>query len=527
MTAQFLSGTPAAKHWEIVGVKHHDGINLPLFSLHSQTSCGVGEYPDLLPLISWCKDLGFDVIQLLPLNDTGPETSPYNALSAHALNPIHLGLAHLPQIEHYPALQKQIQELQHLTTKRRIPYPQIHKGKRRFLQEYFHHVSPSIVNTSDYLEFVEQNPWLEGYALFKVLKIQEHWRGWEDWNASIKTPSPTTYQHLVKQFHDKITFHIFIQYFCFQQLREVKKQANANEIFLKGDIPILINRESADVWLDPSLFLLQYAAGAPPDVYAKEGQKWGFPIYNWEEMEKKQYAWWLSRLKVACGLYDLYRLDHVVGFFRIWAIPINLPAPKGKFIPENKSDWITQGEKIMRMMLLHCSLLPIAEDLGVVPTEVRRCLYSLGICGTKVMRWERKWDTDKSYIKPQDYLIESMTTVSTHDSPTLPLWWKTHPQEAQDYAKLKGWTYSPELTHDQLFSILRDSHHTASLFHINLLQEYLALVPGMTWPKIEDERVNIPGIISNRNWTYRFRPSVEEIIANDDLRNEMQHLLKG
>src|SRR5262249_5252482 len=122
-----------------------------------------------------------------------------------------------------------------------------------------------------------------------------------------------------------------------------------------------------------------------------------FPLYNWHHMEKHHYNWWKQRLKTAEAFYNLYRLDHIVGFFRIWGIPLDKPAKEGRYISENKEVWIPQGEKIMKMMLANCPMLPIGEDLGSVPPEVRQCLKNLGICGTKVMRWERDWEGDKHF----------------------------------------------------------------------------------------------------------------------------------
>ena len=318
-----------------------------------------------------------------------------------------------------------------------------------------------------------------------------------------------------------------MQYLCFQQFKTVKKQAEEKKVFLKGDIPILINRESADVWLHRKLFFTQYSAGAPPDMYSSTGQNWGFPIYDWKEHVRDNFNWWRQRLQVASQLYDLYRIDHVVGFFRIWAIAQGMTGKDGKFIPKNPAEWIPHGEPIMRMMLETPDMLPIAEDLGVVPPEVRVCLRQLGICGTKVMRWERKWNGDKSFILPENYISESMTTVSTHDSDTLTLWWRNSPEEAKAYADSKKWIYVPEITRKQLQEILKESHHSGSLFHINLLNEYFPLVDNLTWPNPEDERINTPGIISDRNWTYRFKPSVEQIVSNTHLFHAIKQLIQG
>lgn len=508
-----LLTSPARSQWQKIGISHHHGIALPLFSLHTRSSGGIGEYPDLIPLIDWCSEVGFEIVQLLPLNDTGLETSPYSALSAFALNPIHLNLNHLPDFH-----------ISHPKTffPQRIDYKNILEHKDRLLRHYFNHHASEILSQEKYRKFKEsQLFWLKDYAIFKALKIFYKWKPWDEWPLEFRKPTQSFSQNLPEALSKEAEYHQFIQFLCFQQLKNVKLHAERKKIYIKGDIPILINRESSDTWRHPELFSLEFAAGAPPDMYSKEGQKWGFPLYKWENHEREHYQWWIQRLHTAANFYDLYRLDHVVGFFRIWAIPLPLPAKLGHFIPSDKKEWIPQGEKIMRLMLENSSMLPIGEDLGTVPTEVRHCLSELGICGTKVMRWERDWHGDQSYINPKNYNPESMTTVSTHDSETLQQWWKSQPQEAVLYAKTQGWNYIPELTSSQRFSILTTSHQSKSLFHINLLQEYLALVPEMTWPSPADERINIPGIISDKNWTYRFRPSVEEMIENYELKKVM------
>lgn len=521
-----LLNTPAAMQWRTIGVRHHHGIDVPLFSLRSQKSCGLGEFPDLLPLIDWCKELGLDVIQLLPLNDGGLDSSPYCAMSDSALNPLHLGLTSLPYLDKMPHAQEQLKELQNLSLTQRIDYNAVREKREAFLRSYYQNVGQLVTGTYDYLLFQSSNPWLTPYALFKAIKIERNWEKWEDWPHNLRDAPPQINQ-LLNPYRAEINYHCFIQYLCFKQFDEIKKTANEKGIFLKGDIPILINRESADAWYHRSLFNLYYSAGAPPDMYSTEGQNWGFPIYSWNQMENTHYQWWKMRLKVASSLYNLYRLDHIVGFFRIWGIPLGKSSKEGKFIPENKALWIPQGEKIMKIMLESCPMLPIGEDLGEVPPEVRICLRNLGICGTKVMRWERVWNEDKRFINPKDYPVESMTTVSTHDSDTLQLWWKNSPEEAKEYAESKGWIYAPELSLERHQDILRESHHSASLFHINLLQEYLAAVPGLTWPDPEDEKINFPGTISERNWSYRFCPYVEEIVASKDLAQVMHNVIQG
>lgn len=517
--------SPAGKQWEKIGIKDHHGLAIPLFSLHSNHSCGIGEYTDLFPLIDWCQSIGLDVLQFLPLNDTGLGTSPYSAISAFALHPIYLGLNSLPCLDQYSELHQEIKELQKNSTDLHLNYFTILQNKKRVLRQYHIEVGPQIVQTQAYKDFVERSSWLIGYAIFKTLKIHYEWKSWEDWPEELQNPTSLLIEQLAEQYRDEVELHCLVQFLCDQQMRAAKAHAESHQVFLMGDIPILTCRDSADVWLNRDLFDLQYSAGAPPDYLSEEGQNWGFPLYNWERIIQLDFKWWIDRLQAASIYYHIYRIDHIVGFFRIWAVPPGKAAKDGLFIPNDKAIWVEHGRQIMWMMLEKCEMLPIGEDLGVVPPEVRSCLSMLGICGTRVVRWERKWLEDKQYIPYSEYALDSMTTVSTHDTEPLQLWWRKHPEEAKLYAKFKGWDFELQLTLEQQKEILRESHTSNSLFHINLLQEYLALVPELSWANIEDDRINIPGTVSDKNWTYRFRPTIEEIVHNKSLRTIMQELI--
>ncbi len=519
-----LLKSPSGKHWKPIGAEHHHGINLPLFSLRTKNSCGIGEYSDLIPLITWCSKLGLDVIQLLPLNDTGKDPSPYSAISAFALNPVHLGIEALPNISKHADLQKELLVLKELNSAQRVDSQKVGDLKQGILRKYIQKEKGSLLQKKELFAFINSNPWLLGYALFRSIKEKNRWTNWETWPETLKNISIPSYQALLSEFADENFVHMAVQYFCFKQMEEAKKHATSKGVMLKGDVPILIGRDSADVWVNRSLFRMEYSAGAPPDMYNQDGQSWGFPIYNWKDMEARQFQWWKERLQTTSHCYHLYRLDHIVGFFRIWAIPLGKTAKEGKFTPSDESIWIEHGRKILKMMLENCPLLPIGEDLGTVPPAVRVCLKELGICGTKVMRWERLWTGDRSFIKKENYPIESMTTLSTHDSETLQQWWHDYPEEATAFANFKKWSYTPKLSIAQRKEILTDSHHTGSLFHINLLQEYLALFPDMIWQKTDDERINIPGKVLKTNWTYRFKPSLEEMMAHEGLAKAFKEI---
>lgn len=515
--------TESAKHWQRVGRRAHGGVNIPLFSLHTAKSCGIGEFLDLLPLFPWLHSLGLDVLQLLPLNDTGIDQSPYSSISAFALNPIHLSLHAIPGVteDMIPVVLRQA------TRSPLIDYSMVRADKEVFLRAYFEREFTAVRDTSEFVDFCRHHrPWLEGYVLFKSLKVVYQWQPWRSWPAEQVHPDSQTVDLLRREYAHDMDYHRFVQYLCFQQMKEVKKQALDAHVFLKGDIPICCGAESAEAWLQPELFVPGLTAGAPPDMYSLEGQNWGFPIFDWKQLERQQYNWWRMRLSVAAELYDIYRVDHIVGLFRIWAIPVGKSAKEGHFLPEDPAMWIAHGRKILQMMLDSNPMLPIGEDLGTIPPAVRVCLREMGICGTKVMRWERAWEEDGRYLQLAEYPPLSMTTVSTHDSETVSGWWSRQPQEAKLFAAHKRWIYSIPLCQQYLFEILRDSNHSASLFHINLLNEYLALIPELVWPDPNMERINIPGTVVSTNWSYRFRPSVEEIVANRELATLMRQCLR-
>jgi len=524
---QWIAKTAAVENWLSIGTTPHHGIAVPLFSLHSHSSGGIGEFFDLIPLIRWCHSLGIDVVQLLPLNDTGKDFSPYSSLSAFALNPLHLSLRALPHLSEDPVLSLMLKEIQKETQSSRINYPIIFGMREDLLTAYFKIWGHSLIQSESYQSFYEANHWLDTFALFKTLKTESGWSSCQDWPEDWKFSSLEKREKLEEQYRDQIAYHILIQFLCFQQMRQVKKIADELKVFLKGDIPILVNRESADVWANSTLFDISLSAGAPPDAYSKEGQNWGFPLYRWDEMSKKNYVWWKSRMAYASNFYHIYRIDHVVGFFRIWGIPFGSKGSQGFFVPTEESSWIPQGRSLMQMLLKSTLMLPIGEDLGTVPNEVKDCLKELGICGTKVMRWERKWDSDKSFIDPENYNPLSVTTVSTHDSETLSQWWKDMPEEARAYAHQQDFKYTTPLSIKYRKKILNKSHRSSSLFHINLLQEYLACFSDLVWDNPDDERINVPGTINERNWTYRFKPSLEEILSYSQLGKCMRDIVFG
>ncbi|MCE2983504.1 MAG: 4-alpha-glucanotransferase, partial [Parachlamydia sp.] len=510
--------------WNKIGVKAHHGFTVPLFSIHTAQSSGIGEYTDLIPLIDWCKSVQFDLIQLLPLNDTGLGTSPYSSISAFALNPLYIGLHALPFLDRFPVLEEELKALPKLTSQTRVDYATVRENKERFLSHYIKEAKELLLSSHSYRTFEQNSFWLKGYAAFKTVKQKFQWSNWEAWPTEYLHPTPALIEKISGEHSEEIESHCLLQFLCAQQLHEAKEHANKVDVLIMGDIPILIDRDSADVWQHPEIFDMNFSAGSPPDFYSQEGQDWGMPIYNWDEMGSNHYRWWKDRINLADRYYHLYRLDHILGFYRFWSIQKGKTAKEGIHIPQDRSKWIDQGQRLLLTLMEESLMLPIAEDLGDISDEVRASLNALGISGTRVMRWERKWKEDSSFIPIDHYQPHSMTTVSTHDSETLQQWWRNYPLEAQILAQSKGWSYQSHLSRENHQALLWDSHHTSSLFHINLLQEYLSLLPGLSWG-VDEERINIPGVISDNNWTFRLRPNIETLAANQTLRHLMQNLV--
>ncbi|MEX0961303.1 MAG: 4-alpha-glucanotransferase [Simkaniaceae bacterium] len=513
-----ISAEPA---WEKIGKSHHHGFDLPLSSLKTKQSCGIGEYLDLNLMIDFCKSVGFDTLMLLPLNDTGEDPSPYNALSASALHPIYLSLSSLPNLT--PEFDERINRLKKMNGEKRVPYLTILRKKDAFMRRYFEVYGAHF--EEEVLQFSNEFPFLKIYALFKILKENMEGQSSEEWPDEIKQLTKTHFQHLLQTHKESIQYILFVQYFCFKQLKKAKSYAEEKNIFLKGDIPILISPDSADVWYHTEYFDLSFAAGAPPDQFTPEGQYWGFPIYRFDVMNEEGFSWWKERLQYASHFYHIYRIDHVIGFFRIWAIPRGQEAAKGRFLPGNEWEALSQGRLVLKEILKASHMLPIAEDLGFMPPGASEILEELSISGTKVFRWEKDPKTGE-YDSFQSYSPLSMSTVSTHDSETLRQWWDTQNKEVVNFSKMKGWDPKSPLTKEMRLEILRDIHHTSSFFHINLFNEYLALIDDFVYEDPDDERINIPGEILDRNWTYRMRPYLEEVAKDSNFVKQLKSLFK-
>ncbi|EPP37116.1 4-alpha-glucanotransferase [Chlamydia avium] len=521
---RYIQNSPAKHCWKAIGTLPKHGIAIPLFSLHTQNSCGIGEYLDLIPLISWCRHHGFQIIQILPINDSGEDASPYNSLSSVALNPLYLSLSDLQYAHAIPDSHTKIKMMQQLCNLPYIHYPQVRSAKLEFLHSYYRYVMQiGALQDEEFQIFCEKEQyWLRPYAVFRSIKHHLKNAPINNWPKSYTDIK--NFPNLEKQFSDDCNFFSYLQFLCFSQMSKVKDFADDNQIFLKGDLPILISKDSCDVWYYRQFFSSSVSVGAPPDIYNAEGQNWHLPIYNRCNLKKDNYSWWKARLRYAENFYSIYRLDHISGLFRFWVWDAK---GEGRFEPEHPKEYIEHGTDVLTHLLKASRMLPIGEDLGSVPYDIKETLLKLGICGTRIPRWERYWDHDGNFIPFDQYPPLSVTSLSTHDSDTLALWWRNSPKEAQAFAEFLGLSFTPILSEEDHRYILQLSHKTSSIFHINLLNDYLSLCPDLVSKNSQYERINVPGKISKNNWIYRVKPSLETLSTHEKFNENISSILSN
>jgi len=402
--------------WRRVGTHKRSGIVAPLFSVYSKNSLGIGDFSDLKLLIDLAHQTGNSIIQLLPMNEVGPLFCPYDSLSSFALEPMYIASNTRPK-----DIQKKFP-----AGKPRVDYGIKQAKIALFKDTYLKTKDSSAVELK---EFEQHNSyWLRDFAIFKVLKDHNQGKAWYEWQYEFANRDKIALEHFKKEHAEEIDFQIWLQWIAFNQFCEVKRYAESKKVLLKGDLPILVSRDSADVWAHPEFFKLEFAAGAPPDMYCAKGQRWGMPTYNWQQIAADNYTYLKEKLRYAQNFYDILRIDHVVGLFRIWSIPFNEPQGNhglhGSFDPADEGRWEEHGRSILSVILHNTHMLVCAEDLGVIPWACTKTIRELGIPGNDVQRWVKDWSNRHNFLKPEEYRHTSVSMLSTHDTTNWPAWWE-------------------------------------------------------------------------------------------------------
>jgi len=382
---------------------------------------------DLKLLIDWANQTNNSIIQLLPMNELGSIFCPYDSVSSFALEPVYLSLGLLPQAKKDSILLK-IRNIKKMFPLG-IAYVNYRIKKEKvcllwdiFLEEGNH-------NSLEFKKFREENIyWLDDFALFKVIKEEQAGKAWYEWEDKYKNRDKLALEDFQKEHEREIIFQMWIQWLAFKQFKDAKKYAQEKKVLLKGDLPILVSRDSADAWAHREFFKLDLAAGAPPDMYCAKGQRWGMPTYDWEKISADGFRYLKEKLKYAENFYDILRIDHVVGLFRIWSIPYSEPLDNqglnGFFDPKDEKRWGGHGRNILTVMLDNTNMLLCAEDLGTIPKVCTDTLKDLGIPGNDVQRWVKDWKVKHDFLKPKDYRALSVAMLSTHDTTNWSAWWE-------------------------------------------------------------------------------------------------------
>lgn len=527
------------------------GVALPVFSLRSHLSGGIGEFSDLKLLAEWAKLTGQKIIQILPINDTTTDGSwrdsyPYNCISVFALNPIYIRVDEIGDFPTQEIEEDFRTESQRLNKLQFLDFEKVYQLKKKYSYILFKEHWDRCKREHSYREFVSKNrEWLNEYALYCAKRDGEY---------------PTT-------------FYKFIQYHLHLQLLGATQYLHSLGIALKGDIPIGVSPIGVDISCEPQYFHLDGRAGAPPDPFAEDGQNWGFPTYNWDVMEENNYLWWKRRLSHMENYFDAYRIDHILGFFRIWEIPSiyksgtmghfrpSLPlsheeihskgftlrpehigvlfledspnsgqfhpaispynhleykslSPKDKklfdeihddyFYVRHNEFWKEIGYKRIPEIVSASNMLPCAEDLGMIPECVPKVLSDLKILTLEIPRMPKEMGIDEG--NPANYPYLSVSTTGTHDMDTL-----------------RGWKKG--LSKSDYREIILNELNSPSMFTILPLQDWLTLTDRWMVDNPSDERINTPSDSENL-WRYRMIPYLEDLLSEETLTEEIKGLIK-
>ena len=419
------------------------GVVVPVSALRSKECAGIGEFPDLVLLARWAVDIGIKLIQILPVNDTGYERSPYSALSAFALHPIYARLNLFPEATEGPeTISAEIDQLRkahrHQTI---IDFDAVLSSKMMILRKMWE--TSSSLSRKEAARWADDNPWVMSYALFSLLKEENGLNSWIDWEKYRNPDSKDPKKLWKKRKHDA-EFWVWLQWRLEKQFREVSRQLEELGVALKGDIPILITDDSADLWAERRNFNLKMRAGAPPDAGSPGGQNWGFPTYNWIYLEGTDYRWWRERIDQAAKFYHAYRIDHVLGFFRIWAVPENdIAALGGRYeppVPINAADLNALGFDEGRITWLSMSHFPKEELREVFGEEWESVVGLLHQVGSEDLWRETRHgpterDVEASALsdggkETLKQLLRNRTLIDIGENAYVPAW---------NYQASRGW----------------------------------------------------------------------------------------
>jgi len=488
------------------------GILVPLFSMPSARSWGIGEIGDLERLTRWLAGAGQRVLQLLPITETSPDDpSPYGSLSAMAIDPQYISLA---DMEDFAASggeeqldQRSRAALDRVRAAPAIDYRTVRELKQVALRRAFDHFmkrewASGSARSATFRSFRTENAWwLEDYASFRALHARYEERPWTEWPRRFRTREPDAIAE-EGQLENEIVFRAYLQWIAGEQWKTARSRSNGVALF--GDLPFMVNGDSADVWSRQDEFDQNWSVGVPPDAFSATGQDWGLPPYRWEVLRQRDFDWLRLRARRMAQLFDGYRVDHLVGFYRTFVRPRG--GGQGVFTPPDEPAQVALGERVLHIFGSN-GVEIIAEDLGTVPDFVRESLSRERIPGYKVFRWERHWHTPgQPFRDPPEYPAASVATSGTHDTEPMTVWWAQAPLEERK-AVLDTPSVQRRLSESERTQALESSSLSSTL-RMTLLEVLFASGANLLILPIQDvfgwsDRINQPATVGDQNWTWR------------------------
>jgi len=544
------------------------GVLAPLFALRTEDDLGVGDVAGLRQFIDWARRIGFKLVQLLPINETGGDNSPYNAISSRAIDLTTLQLA--------PGVPEDLsaEDFAEITARfdlaalrrGRVKYETVKPLKRKLLEcaftsfRYRGQRDPAALER--FHSFCEkEKSWLRDYAFFRALMEQNGDREtWDEWRPEhSRIDAARSWLDSLGEaeralFEEREKFFCYVQWIAHQQWHEVKAYAESQGVALMGDIPFGISYYSADVFAHPELFALDWSGGAPPEPYFKDdaftqkwGQNWGIPVYRWDLMRSRNFDWWRQRVDGVREIFHIFRIDHVLGFYRIYAFPwrpsrnrdflhlgwdemrARTQGHEPHFSPRPDNTWENcegnrrEGEEYLRVVLQESGATRVVgEDLGTVPDYVRPSLRSLGVAGFKIPQWENY--PDHRSIPGGAYERMSVATFATHDhKPVRALWEEAfekphHSEQARhDLAKIAEFAGLP--APNQSMDYLAQFYPV--IFNALFRSESWIAIVMITDLLGRKDRFNVPGTAANSNWSRRLPGTIRKLARGSDAKRQM------
>lgn len=482
------------------------GILAHISSLPSKY--GIGDFGvNAYEFIDFLESASQKLWQILPMGPTGYGDSPYQSFSAFAGNPYFIDMEDL--VEEGLLQKNDLVSLEKINEKNTIDYGNLYMHKFPILKKSYEHFikEDRLKETLNFQK--EEKYWLEDYCLFMALKEKFNQKNWHEWPSEYKNREQESILNIKKELENEINFYIFLQYTFFKQWKKLKKYANSKDIKIIGDIPIFVSPDSSDAWSRSEMFLFDEnknstrVAGCPPDNFSADGQLWGNPLYDWNNIEKNNYVWWIERIKACFNLHDIVRIDHFRGFESYWSIPANAKtAAEGKWEKGPGMKLFNAIKKVLGDMPI------IAEDLGFLTPEVEELLTESGYPGMKILLFAFDSKEESDYL-PHKYTENSVAYTGTHDNETVVGWYKnikkSDKRKCDEYLEEMNSVVSEEIN----WKFIEAVWSTKSVMALTQVQDLLGLD--------NNSRMNTPST-SSKNWNWRF--------SSEDLTLELAKRLK-